>query len=434
MSVAAVYVGTFVKRSGTGTQVVTGLVDRNGDSFVPKGFIFSTVLRTATGFESSDMWQVFGVDDGSNVAAVSHFAKSGAWGVTQGHDNTSSLYIVDGDGSVNSAGHVSDRGTGQFTVNWTTAAGHPDILINFMAFGGSSVACEAGDVAVTSGDQTITHSLGSTPGVVFFLSGCGRSASDHTNATSEFGAAGVGWMCPDGTQGTACNDTADAVPTQKIQRYTQSGSRCIASWGAAFANYEASFVSMDSSAFTVHWNVVNTGGRLSYLAISGLSATAGYVEAPSSSGSTSVTTAGFGGDIRATAALFASVGIAHSASVGFGGVNNTGCELSFGLCDANNNQRVNWTTTGAKSTGTEGQSARYESNTAAIITANYSSTLQSTGVVTMTNFGFNIAWTISSADLAQVNYLLIGGSAAAENEPHFEDGRVSNPLVALWEK
>jgi hypothetical protein len=208
MAEVSTYVGTFTKRTGTGTQDITGV------GFQPKALVFWSVLRTASdGFESAAQRQLFGFSDGTNHTAMSHASESGSLDTAWGHRDDAALIIVDLDDSLNSSGVVSALGADGFTVNWTTAAGHASVLINFLAIGGDNVSAKVGDVAssASTGQQSVTG-VGFRPDVVLFLACC---AAGNFNATG-FGPNGVGWMTAT-EQGASCNDTA--VGPGRLRRY-----------------------------------------------------------------------------------------------------------------------------------------------------------------------------------------------------------------------
>jgi hypothetical protein len=185
MARVSAYVGTFTKRSGTGTQDITGV------GFTPKALVFWTTLRTAQdGFESAAQRFCFGFSDGTNHAAVSHASASGGLDTAFGHRNDCCLLIVDLDESVNSVGVVSALSADGFTVNWTTAAGHANVLINFLAIGGTNVSAKVGDVVTSgsTGTQSVTG-VGFEPDLVLFLAY--PASSNATEALPGFGPAGA---------------------------------------------------------------------------------------------------------------------------------------------------------------------------------------------------------------------------------------------------
>jgi hypothetical protein len=243
MARVSAYVGTFTKRSGTGTQDITGV------GFTPKAIVFWTTLRTAQdGFEAAAQRFCFGFSDGTNHTAVSRASENGSLDTAGGHRNDCCLLIVDLDNSVNSVGVVSALGADGFTVNWTTAAGHANVLINFLALGGTNVSAKVGDVATNSGTgtQSITG-VGFEPDVVLFLANASSNAA--TEAGAGFGPMGFGWMTTGGEQGAACTDTATGPG--RLRRY-QRTDRCVVAKGYGSVEYEGAFSAMGTDGFTVN--------------------------------------------------------------------------------------------------------------------------------------------------------------------------------------
>jgi hypothetical protein len=385
------YVGTFTKRTGTGTQAITGV------GFQPTALVFWSVLRsTADGMESADQRQIFGFSDGTNHASVSHASASGSLDTAKGHRNDAALLIVDLDDSVNSVGVVSALDSDGFTVNWTTAAGHASVLINFLAIGGTEVSAVVGDVATnaSTGRQSVTG-LSFAPDAVLFLAWPFDNGA--TNASAGFGPNGVGWMTASG-QGASSNDVASNTVRTRYQR----SDRCIVAEGQGGVEYEAESVSLNADGFTINW-LTARAGRLPYLALGGIAAATGSLSAPTSSGSASVAVAWF-----PKAALFMSGGATTSTS------SSAQNEFSFGACDASR-QRVSW----SADRDAAGTTARYESTSAAILSANKASasvtTIESVGAAVVNTQSVDVTWTITNADQAEALYLILGDAPTPIN-------------------
>lgn len=385
------YVGSFAKRSGTGTQSITGV------GFTPKAIFFWSVGRSAaTGFETADQRLMFGVSDGTHHAAVSHASATGAFDTSSGHRNDAAFIIVDLDDSLNSAGVVSAVDADGFTFNWTTAAGHTGILINFLAIGGYNVQAFVGDVATSgsTGNQSVTG-VGFRPSTVLFLAF--PSSSSATSAASGFGVAGLGWMTSSG-QGASSTTSFSGT---RLRRYHRTD-KCVAAKGYDGVFYDAEKVSFDVDGFTINWTTA-LAGRLAYLALRGVFTEAGTITAPAADGSETVE-----GEITAQAVLFVTNGIHHTPNT-----DDDANEYSVGAVDGAAHQRVAWS---ADRTGT-GTTARYQVNTASIISANSNTSvteLQSSGDVTVETNGFSVDWTIPTLpegpNQEEVLYLILGDS------------------------
>lgn len=408
------FVGSFIKRTGAGSQSITGL------GFQPKALVFWSVDRTAQdGFEAADQRQIFGLSDGTHHSAVSHVVQNGGvFDAANGHRNDAALIIVDLDDSLNSSGVVSSLDADGFTINWTTATSHDGIYINFLAVGGSDVQAFVGDVSTNSstGSQAVTG-VGFQPDCVIFLPFDRSSAA--TSAAGGFGPNGIGWMTAT-AQGALCNDSVSGARL----RYQRTDRCCVLRGASGSFDQEAQAVSLDADGFTVNWLTAHTG-RLPYLALKGFDVFAGHVEEPTTDGTTTIATDG----TSPLAVLLMGVGNGLSTST------NNGDECSFGAADSAGHHQVGWS---ADRVGSPDVTARYQSNAAAHISANASSstvtTLQGLATVSVLTESVVLNWTIPDVSPdpsggSSVLYLILGAPLAAGGEQTFDDGTVSTPLT-----
>jgi hypothetical protein len=395
------YVGSFAKRSGTGTQAITGV------GFTPKALLFwSGGATTAdTGFENVDMEQYFGFSDGTNHVALSHVSQDGVSpsNTAHGYTNSGAFMVVDLGATLNSVGVVSSLDADGFTFNWTTATGATGILIHFLAIGGSTVLAKVGDVVTPSstGTQAVTG-IGFQPSAVIFSGFPSGTTTPYVH--DGFGPNGIGWVTETAQQTLDCDTVMPRNPSS-TSRY-QRTDRCIAARGAGGVTYQASLTSLDSDGFTVDWDIAKTG-RLPYLALAGVDVAIGEISQPAATGLQATTLS-----LTPQALIVMSTGQAASTSI------QTNSRLSFGATDGTR-QRVSWS--GDNNGVSPTQTARYDATTSVHLAATpaasgASSTKNAEAALSSLDAsGFTLNWTtINDSTVRQVFYLAIGTSTTSD--------------------
>lgn len=411
---ASVYVGSFTKRTGTGTQAITGV------GFMPKALLLWSMGATAAngGFEDVDLEHYFGLSDGTNHAAVSHVSGDALTtsNTALGYRNDAACVIVDLGGTVNSVGAVSSMDADGFTFNWTTATGASGILINFIAIGGSGVSAVVGDIATnaSTGNQAVTG-LGFQPSAVIFLPFPAFATAPQ--AVTGFGPSGIGWAT-NSSQGALDCDALIPDNPSVTTRYQRTAA-CVVANGAGGVAYEASFVSCDADGFTVDWTTARAG-RLAYMALSGVTVLAGSVTQPTATGVQSVSTPG----LTPAGLLLMSTGQVASSS------RQTESRMSFGATDGTR-QRVSWS--GDANGVSPTRCARRESTTSLSlagtpVAAGASSTLLAEAAFdAFAAEAFSLNWTTADSTGRELLYFALGTTVAGACSGGGEINVVADP-------
>jgi hypothetical protein len=412
---AQTYVGTFAKRTGTGTQAITGM------GFKPKALFFWSMGATVadSGFENADLQHYFGLtDDSLRQAGVSHTSGDGLTSsdTAMGHRNDKALIVVDLGGTLNSLGAVQSMDADGFTVDWTVSTGAAGILINFVAIGGADVAAYVGDVAArsTAGTQAITG-VGFEPTAVIFLSYGTTDGSAATSASFGFGPSGVGWaVSADKQEALDCDALAPENPSQAARN--QSTAACVSAHGfGPSSSYQASLVGFDADGFSLNWTTVAaSGGRLPFLALRGVGVDVGSFAQPTAAGIQTIPTT-----VTPQAIIVASTGVPTDGPA-------TDGRFCFGASDGVR-QRVSWSgdVNGVSPTRTARRESTMSLSLAATPAAagGSSTLLAEAGVETLAFNYFQLNWTTVDATIRQVMYLAIGAplvATAFANEPEID--------------
>lgn len=399
------FVGSFAKRSGTGTQAITGV------GFTPKALIFWSAGCTATGFANQDYLHFHGFSDGTTHIGTSHLSQDahadGIDSTAGGHRNDACLLIVDDTGAVDSLGTVASLDADGFTVNWSTAAGFASVLINYIAIGGDTVEAKVGDIATSgsTGAQTVTG-VGFKPTALFCLSAAGSSAA--TYAGIGFGPMGFGWASRS-AMGAAAVDTVHVIGNTDRRRY-QRTTDLVAAKGAAGVAYEASLTSFNADGFTLNWSTARSA-RLPYLALNGCVASVGALTQPTSTGAQAVALTGI------NPVLVCLLSVNNIAST----TNDTQNRFSFGASDGTH-QRTTWV--GDNHATFPTQTGVYQSSTSAIAMATPLSgspaSADAEGSLGSFTDGFTVTWSAADATARQVLYLALSpadGTAYTDGDP-----------------
>lgn len=421
-------IGSFSKTAGTGTQSVTGLVDQNGEAFVPKAFIFtSSGNMPGNGFnDSAHAYWMNGFDDLTNVRCVS----------TRSLDNSSALHHADGDMVYNNqtlytklasimspdtffvgsftdenrkelAGKVTSAASGSFVVTWSASSStFTGMRVDYMAIGGSGISVKVGSGAISGTGTKTLSGIGFTPTAIFTTTaGC---LVDHSIASAQayqpYWSPSFGMANAAGCQGAIAGFGTEAV-VQRNNR-VQLTNKCVAAVVVLNTlSVSASITSMQSDSFTVNYagNAVDTG--LAYLALSGCTVAMGSFSRPATFGNRS-RISGLG--ITPKAVILATVGAASSSSV------QTEARLSLSYHSAQD-QLGSWV--GLLDNVTPTKNAEYHSAesgggsgviAATPVAAGGSSTLLSkvTSVIVGEDDSFDVYWSGTPVETVQTQYLV----------------------------
>lgn len=261
-----VKVGTFTKRSGTGTQSITGL------GFQPKALLIWWVGSNGSPQFANDLRKGFGFSDGTTSKAVSAFGNHNAAGAAAQTSRGAAFIISDCDGSqttIRQAALTSFDADG-FTLNWTTNDGSTHHY-QYIAWGGSDISAKVLSwvTNTVTGNQSISGA-GFQPDLVFHL-GIGQSNSTDSTRNDTDGRVNFGMMEKNGGQG-GLGLGAQSVANPTVGYRSVRTDSCIEIPSSSSADTaRATYVSMDADGFTVNFATAPGSGRRVYsLCIKGL--------------------------------------------------------------------------------------------------------------------------------------------------------------------
>jgi hypothetical protein len=392
------YKGVLTKRSGTGTQSVTGV------GFTPKAVIFWWVNQTAHGLVNTGARVSFGFDDGTNAVGTAHHSGDGlaTTDSSRAFNSTNSLLLYDADQTVDSIGRIQSMDADGFTLNWTTAAGSANVLIQYLAIGGDEISAFAGSFTSRSGtgSQSVTG-VGFRPQGLLFLEALWASGS---GVNDSFGTAMLGAATSNG-EWVVMADTQDNSNPANTYRETRS-TACILKNPSSGNVHVAALTSLDADGFTVNWTANAIQGSVPYLAIRGASFSVGTITQPSTTGTQSISTP----DLTPRAVILGSIGYPSSS------VQQDQNRLSIGVADGAR-QGVCWI--GDEDNVTPTQGAVFSSASDVIVSVDTvaatgsSSTITSRAQVTAFQAGrFVLNWSVADATARQTRYFVIGDPIA----------------------
>ena len=323
--------GGFQKRSGTGTQSITGL------AFKPTAVIFFWTQQTATGQSAGASGgagfatapaQAFGV----GVAMVNnvHANAGTTTSVEQRQRSVTSPIVIFNNATpspvVVGRANLQSLDANGFTLNWTTSDANA-YQIDYIALGGEFTKAFVGNFdmgTMALGNNSIV-APGFEPNMVMFLNGS-DNLSDNFVTWNGFPDANI--SIGFSQSATARNSTAFAAhngvarATAIQPSWLQLTNRAITfldqTANPPTTNGQADFVSMDVNGFTINVTVSATVGiaprSVGYLALRGPPSMTGALIQPSVAGLQSVTTLGF----KPQGIIALSRNMPSSAVVGFG--------------------------------------------------------------------------------------------------------------------
>lgn len=406
------FVGTFAKRTGTGTQAITGV------GFQPKAVIFWWNNLSATGFSDNGARISIGFDDGTNHIGFGTQAQDnvGTSDTDRVYDNTKSLLLYNLAETLDSAGAIQSMDADGFTINWSSAFGSSGATIHYMAIGGSGISCKVGEwtSSASTGNDAVTG-VGFRPDLVFFF-GAGWTTSSSNN--SDAWGLSVGVSDAFTRQASFSTVSQDNVGTSVTYRYQRSD-ECIASVnnGALTVAREATFVGSQSDGFTVNWTTA-VAGKAVYLAVAGVAAKVGTVTQPTSTGNQAITGLGF----QPSALWMMSSGKTAGSSV------VAENQFSFGAASGSN-QGAAWGGDNDNKDTMEG--ARYDSTSTITIAATpatngASSTKNSeASLSSFDSDGFTLNW--GTADATQREFIYVAMATGSTPDPSS-----GHPAMRRW--
>lgn len=386
--------GVFAKRSGTGSQSVTGV------GFRPKLLILFGAKRTGDGFEGEGEF-AFGATDGATGYSIGSHLRANDYPPYTGCDTDraqrpKAITYVQTIGAIQAEADLASFDADGFTLNWTTNdASNWDV--HYLAIAGDHIVSNIAQFDTlnnSSGNKSYTH-VGFKPDLLL-LFGTPSSHGDEIVA--------LGFVDSLGTQfalsGASHNSGANPSNTARYQRTDKCFAALEPHANPLHVESEAEFVSMDPSGFTLNWTTpAGASQSIISVAIKGVQAKVGALTSPSSSGDQAITGAGF----LPQGALFVGFNKAASVSV------EDGNRLTVGVAD-------NLCGVGSVWYGDTDNESWYHADMATYDHFCYLSAdvyqptapLSSAIVKSWDADGFSLSWTIGSDSLQQVGYLLIG--------------------------
>ena len=266
---ASYKVGSFTKSTATGSQVIA-----HGLGVAPSAIIFWTEARTSTTFAVNFRFG-FGMTDGTTNVAFSMSSENGVTTSTASRRIASTVItIVQWDGTLVAEATFTSWNATNLTINWTTNDTNADV-IHFIAIGGAGVSAKLINWTspTSTGNYSVTG-IGFQPDFVLHAYG-GNGLTGAPPTTGTAGSFGIGAMTKSGSQWANHVDSANSASPTNTTRY-ESTSESIVMASSQAINKQASFVSMDSSGFTLDWTTTSAlASQIISLALKGINASVG---------------------------------------------------------------------------------------------------------------------------------------------------------------
>ena len=393
------YSGQFAAPASTGNATFT----LTGCGFTPQVIIVSTAALSSNNAISSNVFNSYGMATASEQCAV---GISGEHNVSHGanpagvHSNAHCVYVVGYTGSAVLVASLVSFGNETVTLNFTTTSS--GAYINILALGGAGMTNAYIKEIQTPGS---TGSVGYTgfgfqPDALISLGSVIASAPAATDAAVGSLANGI---C-DGSLNQICYGgySADGPANYGI---LYDGSFHLGLDSAGSITQRMTVTSMDAGGFTGNWNTSSSSGKyLFVLGMKGVSAKVGKVAMRTSTGTTSVTSAGFTPKSIFTMANGLASGtsftLANHHMMGFAGstVGNAVAVTGYsgGLKDSNCRRHQNTNTI-----------IRYSEGATLAKEASLSSYDSGSGG------GFTMSYSTANATAMDLGYMLLGGDEPA---------------------
>ena len=412
----SVYQGTFNKRSGSGSQTISGL------PFQPKAIIFWGTALTGTS-PTDGLTAYYGFTDGTTDCVIAGASEDNVAtsDCSSFFDATNCIEIINiaASNTIGAATLTSFNSDG-FTLNWSISDTSTD-PVHFWMVGGTDITdVKAGIMAVgtaSPGNKSYTG-VGFQPDVLLTANNGIISASPIGDAVGSshvgFGLSAMKSTSERWATMSVIQGSTSPAKTCRYQRIYKCFSLLNNSVGTGSVVGEADFVSFDADGFT--WNYTTTGTNITnskfiYLAIKGGIWNVGSQIAPGSDSDTTTWTTNGGPTIKGIltdyiglqdTAITPNVFVIHS----IGGSDGTRSSC-IGISDINNANptgtvRVQSTTfcsQGITGDDTAGSSSLYDDGT----------------VSSFTGGNFVISWTNVVAADCILNYVTV-----AERDPAAE--------------
>jgi hypothetical protein len=322
-----VKVGSFVVPTSTGLQAITGL------GFEPKALIFWSAAEAAAS-DSGESCQFVGLATGPAEEGIVGFcsADGAAASETRRWDGDDScLAWFTPAGSKVAEAELDSLDADGFTVNWLTAPGTANLVVNFLALGGADIShAKVAEELVpnSTGNQAYTG-YGFQPDALLIVSAADPLGTGLISRFHEIFSIGAA-TGPSARWAAATADKNGLATSFADRKYTDQ--ELVQAMHNRTEYAEADLVSLDADGFTLDWTVAPAAaGDMFVLAIKGdINIAVGQETTNISTGTKATSGLGF----APSAALFV---FSHAPSVDT--VANGG-KISIGGADASS-QRAN---------------------------------------------------------------------------------------------
>lgn len=276
-------VGSFNHRSGTGSQVVTGV------GFEPKALILFAINATTEPIQVHSVVNI-GFTDGTNERSIWVGSEDGV-GTSNANRYGNSGKVINfravSDGSLQAEADLTSFDSNGFTLNWTTntISGVP---IKYVAIGGTDITdVEVGSFTSASGTGVQNVSTGVANADFLMLMNWASLTEDSLVTTGELA---LGMATSSSNRGCTTITSQDATGTSNTQRYqrTETVFQNMSSNSTSKLN-EADFDGFTASGFDLDWSLANQR-VIYYLTIKGGQWEVGNGTSPASASTKSFTT------------------------------------------------------------------------------------------------------------------------------------------------
>jgi hypothetical protein len=411
-----VVVGSFAAPTSTGNQSYTGL------SFTPSLVLFNIcTTNTSVGTQAAITYTYGAASSSSNQWWVGGAASNATTDFTaeQWYDETYCVGVVNTSGTVVAKASLSSFNNNGWTLDW--AAVGSAYIVNFIAFGGLTDAYCSYFTTTTSTGNFSVSGVGFTPDIVFVMPMQSTQTPPTTSAVAQF-KFGMGAF-NSSTQGC----TVETVDVGSDTSYTyQRAEALAASTSSGGASNDATWVSMNSSGFTLDFTVADFARSSYYIALKGVKSAIGTLTQPSSTGNQTISGLSFNPSLL----MLFSANKASSTSI------TTPAFHSFGAATSSN-QFASWLGLSSGSTTVSTSADIDQSNVIKMYTPNGASpTLNA--AASLSSFGtgsFTLDWTTTNSTGAEVWYVAIASASNAyTNTQTASMGKFSGAPVKKIEK
>jgi hypothetical protein len=394
---AKAYKGTFATATGTGPQVVSGIVDANGDAFIPTAVLIWATRQTAAGTVGGcEAFFGFAARAVSTITqSVCSFAMDDAAATTntgrRQDTNAAALLFSNGNPTIESEGAITAFGAGEFTINWSDAPGSA-WQIHYLALGGDIVEGFVGAIDPDPTGSVQVTSPNFEPDLVMFA---GLGVANDTSTT--FMPFTLGAAVSSSAERAIGISSRDGVGTgATAARFIDDG--CIGYIGvtAALTENTADFTTMDTGGFTVNVSASSGSRPTRFLALRGGSYAVGTETQPTSP--TTEALSGFG--FPPVAVLLAGAG--NTAT----GLNTSLSRLSIGAGDGTHEGGI---ATDLEDGVGSPDSTQLTSTTKAMSYVDQAgATLSEADLQSLDADGFTLNWTTADANARLAMYVAFG--------------------------